>query len=188
MAGWSVQRRGNSEYRAAPIPTSTEYNTASPVRSPRVIWYRLMHTTIMQDLFCCPPPVWIGRGLSCHKVGRLALIYFLLTLCLANGMSFPGHARGLHHLRTDAISREETALMSEHAAADHEFAVAHRRAAATTLVSPDRCHVLYSLARQALGLQGDFWECGVYKGGTAAMLAEIIARRPADSGTPPSPF
>jgi O-methyltransferase len=59
-----------------------------------------------------------------------------------------------------------------------EFSAFHRRAASNTLVSADRCYILYSLARQALGLRGDFWECGVYKGGTAAMLAEIIARTP----------
>jgi len=43
-----------------------------------------------------------------------------------------------------------------------------------TLVSPDRCWVLFSLCRQSLFVDGDIWECGVYKGGTAAMLAQII--------------
>ncbi len=56
-----------------------------------------------------------------------------------------------------------------------DFPAFHQRTIHHTLVSPDRCYVLYSLAQQALGLAGDFWECGVYKGGTAAMLAEIIA-------------
>lgn len=44
-----------------------------------------------------------------------------------------------------------------------------------TLVTADRCHTLYTLASQALSLQGDFWECGVYKGGTAILLAELLA-------------
>jgi O-methyltransferase len=44
-----------------------------------------------------------------------------------------------------------------------------------SLVSPDRCWVLYSLARQAIFLEGDFWECGVYRGGTAAMFARYLA-------------
>lgn len=44
-----------------------------------------------------------------------------------------------------------------------------------TLVSPDRVWILYSLAQQARHLPGDFWECGVYKGGTAIMLAKVIA-------------
>lgn len=43
-----------------------------------------------------------------------------------------------------------------------------------TLVSPDRLWILYSLSRQALALDGDFVECGVYKGGTALLLARII--------------
>jgi len=44
-----------------------------------------------------------------------------------------------------------------------------------TLVSADRCYVLYTLAAQALHLDGDFWECGVYRGGTAHLLAEVIS-------------
>lgn len=43
-----------------------------------------------------------------------------------------------------------------------------------TVVSADRCYVLYTLASQALRLNGDFWECGVYKGGTAKLLAALI--------------
>ncbi len=47
-----------------------------------------------------------------------------------------------------------------------------------TLVSPDRIFMLYSLARQARALEGEFWECGVYRGGTARLLAETIAGGP----------
>jgi O-methyltransferase len=43
-----------------------------------------------------------------------------------------------------------------------------------TIVSPDRCYVLISLARYASHLTGDFAECGVYKGGTALMLARVL--------------
>jgi O-methyltransferase len=53
-------------------------------------------------------------------------------------------------------------------------------AAARTLVSPDRCYVLCVLLKQALALDADIVECGVYKGGTAAMLAKIIV----ESGHP----
>jgi O-methyltransferase len=42
-----------------------------------------------------------------------------------------------------------------------------------TLVSPDRCFALYSLAHQASRLPGSFVECGVYRGGTAMLLANI---------------
>ncbi|TDU71411.1 macrocin-O-methyltransferase TylF [Prosthecobacter fusiformis] len=48
-------------------------------------------------------------------------------------------------------------------------------AAPKTLVSPDRCYVLYTLVRQALNISGDVWECGVYKGGTAAMIAALLS-------------
>lgn len=47
-----------------------------------------------------------------------------------------------------------------------------------TVVSPDRIWMLYTLARQAMHLSGDFWECGVYKGGTAIMLAKLITAVP----------
>lgn len=51
-----------------------------------------------------------------------------------------------------------------------------RRVRPFTLVSADRCYVLYTLASQALRLDGDFWECGVYKGGTAMLLADLIGQ------------
>lgn len=47
-------------------------------------------------------------------------------------------------------------------------------AAPKTLVSPDRCYILYAILRQAVHIQGDIWECGVYKGGTAAMMAALL--------------
>lgn len=56
----------------------------------------------------------------------------------------------------------------------HSFAPYYALTAGRSLVTRDRCFVLYSLARQALSLSGNFWECGVYKGGTAAILAELI--------------
>jgi len=47
-------------------------------------------------------------------------------------------------------------------------------AAPKTLVTPDRCYVLYTLLRQSVSIPGDIWECGVYKGGTAAMMAAML--------------
>jgi O-methyltransferase len=55
------------------------------------------------------------------------------------------------------------------------------RAQPATLVSADRGYVLYMLARQALAVPGDFWECGVYQGGTAGLLAEVLATSPLSS-------
>jgi O-methyltransferase len=44
-----------------------------------------------------------------------------------------------------------------------------------TLVSADRLHVLYTLARQAALMPGEFWECGVFQGGTAMLFSRILA-------------
>jgi O-methyltransferase len=55
-----------------------------------------------------------------------------------------------------------------------EFRDYYALAAPRSLVSPDRCYVLYRLLLQAVQLEGDVWECGVYQGGTAAMLASIL--------------
>ncbi|MDP4230693.1 MAG: TylF/MycF/NovP-related O-methyltransferase [Bacteroidota bacterium] len=52
-----------------------------------------------------------------------------------------------------------------------------------TLVTADRCYVLYCLGKQALQLGGEFWECGVYKGGTAILLAKVIAEYGKQTGT-----
>jgi len=46
------------------------------------------------------------------------------------------------------------------------------------LVDRDRCKVLYTSLLQALKVPGEVWECGVYRGHTAAMLANVCA----DSG------
>jgi O-methyltransferase len=48
-----------------------------------------------------------------------------------------------------------------------------------TVVGQHSCYVLYRLALQAFHVRGDFWECGVYKGGTAALFAELLAEGPA---------
>jgi O-methyltransferase len=58
--------------------------------------------------------------------------------------------------------------------AEGDFRRYYDIAAPRTLVSQDRCYVLYSLLRQAIHVEGDIVECGVYKGGTAAMLAGIL--------------
>jgi O-methyltransferase len=55
-----------------------------------------------------------------------------------------------------------------------EFEDYYELARPRTLVSADRCYVLYRLMRQAMHLEGDVWECGVYAGGTAALLAALL--------------
>ena len=44
-----------------------------------------------------------------------------------------------------------------------------------TVVSADRCYLLETIARQCTALEGEFAECGVYRGGTARLLAEATA-------------
>jgi O-methyltransferase len=44
-----------------------------------------------------------------------------------------------------------------------------------TLVSRDRCFVLWQTLKQSLRLEGDFLECGVFRGGTALLAAKTIA-------------
>lgn len=46
-----------------------------------------------------------------------------------------------------------------------------------TLLSSDRLYILYGFALNALCLNGEFWECGVYKGGSARMLAHFLREK-----------
>lgn len=43
-----------------------------------------------------------------------------------------------------------------------------------TLVSKDRCKILYDATEFCTNLEGAWFECGVYKGGTALLLSELI--------------
>jgi O-methyltransferase len=56
------------------------------------------------------------------------------------------------------------------------FAGLYRKISQASLVSADRCWVLYNLATQAMNLPGSVWEIGVYRGGTAALLRDVIAQ------------
>jgi O-methyltransferase len=58
------------------------------------------------------------------------------------------------------------------------FASQYARISPYTLVSEDRSYVLALLAAQSLHLDGEVWECGVYKGGTAMLLAEQLSSTP----------
>ena len=60
------------------------------------------------------------------------------------------------------------------------FGRLYERVRPFTLVDAPRCYVLHTLARQARYVPGEYWECGVYHGGTALLLAEVAAedRRP----------
>lgn len=55
------------------------------------------------------------------------------------------------------------------------FARHYATVAPRTLVTIDSCYILHTLLNQALAIEGDVWECGVYRGGTAALFANTIA-------------
>lgn len=55
-----------------------------------------------------------------------------------------------------------------------QFEKEYARISEFTLVSKDRCWILDRLARQAMHVPGAWIECGVFRGGTAMMLAKII--------------
>ncbi len=56
---------------------------------------------------------------------------------------------------------------------DQAFLEVFSEARQRTLVDRQRAFMLYQLARQALAIEGDFAEVGVYKGGTARLLAQL---------------
>ena len=49
--------------------------------------------------------------------------------------------------------------------------------ACRTLVSPEAMYTLHRLSSQCLNLPGEFWECGVYLGGTAEFMALMMANK-----------
>lgn len=49
-----------------------------------------------------------------------------------------------------------------------------------TLVSPARAWMLYSLANQSLSVNGNFYEAGVFRGGTALLLKKILEKNSAN--------
>lgn len=63
---------------------------------------------------------------------------------------------------------------------DPEFEAMYRVAEANTLVSRDRCFVLWKTLQQALNVPGAVLECGVFRGGTAALIAKTLADAEAD--------
>ena len=58
---------------------------------------------------------------------------------------------------------------------DVEFDAVVSRIRGRTVVSRDRCFVLYQLAKYAGSVEGDAAEIGVYKGGTASLISKALA-------------
>lgn len=57
---------------------------------------------------------------------------------------------------------------------DEWFKPVYSAISSRTVVTEDRCYVLHQLALQALHLQGDYAETGVYRGGTAKLLTNLL--------------
>ncbi|SRR6266567_1599045 len=87
------------------------------------------------------------------------------------------HSRN-RNVRKDSLSIRDAELykplFSPWLGLEH-FAGVYGKSRAVSLVSADRCWVLYTLAEQAIRLPGDIWETGVYRGGTAVLLREVVA-------------
>ncbi len=75
---------------------------------------------------------------------------------------------------SNKLSREKLYRPTYSPWLSEEFKSYYSVAATRTLVSIDRCYVIYILLKQSISLAGDIVECGVYKGGTAAMIAKVI--------------
>ena len=57
---------------------------------------------------------------------------------------------------------------------DKAFQLSSQRVKWSTLVAEERLWVLWQLAQQAKYVGGEVWECGVYRGGSAALIADAI--------------
>lgn len=58
--------------------------------------------------------------------------------------------------------------------ADKDFIGIYQKLGSHSLLSAPRCWILYCAIKQATSLNsGEFWECGVYRGGTALLLRMI---------------
>ena len=61
---------------------------------------------------------------------------------------------------------------------DQEFMEIHQKIKSNTLVDIYRCHELWTLAKQAMKIEGDILEVGVWRGGTGAILAMAVKSSP----------
>lgn len=57
-----------------------------------------------------------------------------------------------------------------------EFQILLREIEPCTTLGPDRCFILYQLAKQTNAINGDAAEIGVYKGGTARLIARTAPK------------
>jgi O-methyltransferase len=60
---------------------------------------------------------------------------------------------------------------------NREFCLLFNKIAQNTLVDKPRCFMLYQFANHTSSLKGDVAEIGVYKGGTAKLLANVFSKK-----------
>lgn len=60
---------------------------------------------------------------------------------------------------------------------DARFAELYAVTKTKTLVTQDRCFMVYQFAKHALNLPGDMAEVGVYRGGTARLIAKVCPKK-----------
>ncbi len=61
---------------------------------------------------------------------------------------------------------------------DQRFEILYQQIQTQTTTTKARCFILYELAKQVKTMIGEVAEVGVYKGGTAKILAKVIAEKP----------
>ena len=59
-----------------------------------------------------------------------------------------------------------------------EFEQTYQSSNDRLLLPHDRASGLFEAAKEALAVDGEFWECGVYRGGSARILADLLRDRP----------
>jgi O-methyltransferase len=105
-------------------------------------------------------------------------------------------SKGIAARRFNVLTNEEKHKIQDHKAydiyqsdlifspwsSDSKFINYYQTIKPYTLASPMRCWILYSSLRQAAGISGELWECGVFKGGTA-LLTRVLRDEFAQSKT-----
>jgi len=61
---------------------------------------------------------------------------------------------------------------------EHWFQQIYDKIKDYTVVKEDRCYIVHKFCLHCLRLEGDFAECGVYKGGTAFLIAYTLESNP----------
>lgn len=93
----------------------------------------------------------------------MQIVEKIIKQCLKKlGVNFPCFKYRVHSFNTYCPWLEKV------------FQEMYRKVKDYTVVTEDRCYILYKFASYCSHLKGDFAECGVYKGGTAFIIAQAL--------------